>query len=191
MGRPRSPPGRCTTPSRTGTGCSTPGWRPAQPRPGTAWTSTWRSWRSGLDGHQAREGEIEMVDYRLELILLPVADVDRAKEFYTQRVGFNLDVDTSPREGFRVVQMTPPGSACSVTIGTGFIDTEPGSMRGMHLVVSDIEVAWKELTERRVEVTEIRHMGPNGWEPGPDPDRTDYGSYADFKDPDGNAWVLQ
>jgi hypothetical protein len=64
-------------------------------------------------------------------------------------------------------------------------------MRGMHLVVSDIEVAWKELTERRVEVTEIRHMGPNGWEPGPDPDRTDYGSYADFKDPDGNAWVLQ
>jgi catechol 2,3-dioxygenase-like lactoylglutathione lyase family enzyme len=131
------------------------------------------------------------VDYRLELILLPVSDVDRAKAFYTEKVGFHLDVDSSPREGFRVVQMTPPGSACSVTIGTGFIDTEPGSMRGMHLVVTDIEAARKELTERGVDVSDIRHMGPNGWEPGPDPNRGDYGSYADFKDPDGNAWVLQ
>jgi catechol 2,3-dioxygenase-like lactoylglutathione lyase family enzyme len=131
------------------------------------------------------------VDYRLELILLPVLDVDRAKAFYTEKVGFHLDVDTTPREGFRVVQMTPPGSACSVTIGTGFIDTEPGSMRGMHLVVSDIEAARRELTGRGVDVSDIRHMGPNGWEPGPDPDHGDYASFADFRDPDGNTWILQ
>ena len=131
------------------------------------------------------------MDYRLELILLPVSDVDRAKAFYTEKVGFHLDVDTTPREGFRVVQMTPPGSACSVTIGTGFIDTEPGSMRGMHLVVSDIEAARKELTGRGVDVSDIRHMGPNGWEPGPDPDHGDYASFADFRDPDGNTWILQ
>jgi catechol 2,3-dioxygenase-like lactoylglutathione lyase family enzyme len=131
------------------------------------------------------------VDYRLELILLPVSDVDRAKAFYTEKVGFHLDVDTTPREGFRVVQMTPPGSACSVTIGTGFIDTEPGSMRGMHLVIGDIEAARKELTGRGVEVSDIRHMGPNGWETGPDPDHGDYASFADFRDPDGNTWILQ
>jgi catechol 2,3-dioxygenase-like lactoylglutathione lyase family enzyme len=131
------------------------------------------------------------VDYRLELILLPVSDVDRAKAFYTEKVGFHLDVDTAPKEGFRVVQMTPPGSACSVTIGTGLIDTEPGSVKGLHLVVNDIEAARKELTERGVEVSEIRHMGPNGWESGRDPNRVDYNSFADFRDPDGNTWILQ
>jgi catechol 2,3-dioxygenase-like lactoylglutathione lyase family enzyme len=131
------------------------------------------------------------VDYRLELMLLPVSDVDRAKEFYTEKVGFTLDVDTSPKEDFRVVQMTPPGSACSVTIGTGIIDTEPGSVRGMHLVVNDIESARKELTQRGVEVSEIRHMGPSGWQPGADPNHTDYNSFADFRDPDGNTWILQ
>jgi catechol 2,3-dioxygenase-like lactoylglutathione lyase family enzyme len=134
---------------------------------------------------------VRIVDYRLELILLPVSDVDRAKEFYTEKVGFHLDVDTSPKEDFRVVQMTPPGSACSVTIGTGIIDTEPGSVRGLHLVVNDIEAARKELTGRGVEVSEIRHMGPSGWQPGPDPNHTDYNSFADFRDPDGNTWILQ
>jgi catechol 2,3-dioxygenase-like lactoylglutathione lyase family enzyme len=131
------------------------------------------------------------VDYRLELILLPVSDVDRAKEFYTEKVGFNLDVDTSPKEGFRVVQLTPPGSACSVTIGTGLIDTEPGSVKGLHLVVNDIEAGRNELKGRGVEVSEIRHMGPNGWQPGPDPNHGDYNSFADFRDPDGNTWILQ
>jgi catechol 2,3-dioxygenase-like lactoylglutathione lyase family enzyme len=131
------------------------------------------------------------VDYRLELVLLPVSDVDRAKEFYTEKVGFNLDVDTSPKEGFRVVQMTPPGSACSVTIGTGITDAVPGSVVGLHLVVKDILAAREDLTGRGVEVSEIRHMGPEGWEPGPQPDRSDYGSFADFKDPDGNTWILQ
>jgi catechol 2,3-dioxygenase-like lactoylglutathione lyase family enzyme len=117
--------------------------------------------------------------------------VDRAKEFYVEKCGFNLDVDHQPNEQFRVVQITPPGSACSLTIGIGVTDAAPGSYRGTHLVVTDIEAARAELVARGVDVSEIRHMGPNGWEPGPDPERRDYGSFADFSDPDGNTWVLQ
>jgi catechol 2,3-dioxygenase-like lactoylglutathione lyase family enzyme len=127
----------------------------------------------------------------LELVLIPVSDVDRAKEFYVERCGFDLDVDHRPNEEFRVVQITPPGSACSLTIGTGITDAEPGSYRGTHLVVNDIEAARAELVGRGVEVSEIRHMGPGGWEPGVDPERRDYNSFADFGDPDGNTWVLQ
>jgi len=117
--------------------------------------------------------------------------VDRAKEFYVEKCGFNLDVDHQPNEGFRVVQITPRGSACSLTIGIGLTDAAPGSYRGTHLVVADIEAARAELVGRGVDVSEIRHMGANGWEPGPDPGRRDYGSFADFSDPDGNTWVLQ
>ena len=131
------------------------------------------------------------MDYRLELVLIPVSDVDRAKAFYTEKAGFKLDVDASPREGFRVVQMTPPGSACSVTIGTGITDAVPGSVQGLHLVVKDIVAAREDLTGRGVDVSEVRHMGPGGWKPGPDPERGDYASFADFKDPDGNTWILQ
>jgi len=131
------------------------------------------------------------MDYRLELVLLPVADVDGAKAFYTERAGFTLDVDHQPSDEFRVVQMTPPGSACSITIGVGITDAAPGSYRGTHLVVADIEVARAELVDRGVDVSEIRHMGPEGWQPGPDPERRDYASFADFADPDGNTWVLQ
>lgn len=131
------------------------------------------------------------MDWKLELVLLPVSDVDRAKTFYTENVGFMLDVDHQPNEEFRVVQMTPPGSACSVTIGVGITSAEPGSYRGTHLVVSDIEAARAELVERGVEVSEIRHKGPSGWESGPDPEHRDYNSFADFSDPDGNSWVLQ
>jgi catechol 2,3-dioxygenase-like lactoylglutathione lyase family enzyme len=131
------------------------------------------------------------MEYKLELVLLPVSDVDRAKAFYTEQVGFHLDVDTSPAEGFRVVQMTPPGSACSITIGTGLIDTAPGSVRGLHLVVEDIEVAWAELVGRGVPVSNIRHFASGEWQPGPDPEHRSYGSFADFSDPDGNTWVLQ
>ncbi|HET9461766.1 MAG TPA: VOC family protein, partial [Gaiellaceae bacterium] len=131
------------------------------------------------------------MDWKLELVLLPVSDVDRAKAFYTENVGFTLDVDHQPNEELRVVQMTPPGSACSVTIGVGITSAEPGSYRGTHLVVSDIEAARAELVERGVEVSEIRHMGPSGWESGPDPEHRDYNSFADFSDPDGNSWVLQ
>ena len=131
------------------------------------------------------------MDFRLELVVLPVSDVDRAKTFYTEQVGFNLDVDTSPVEGFRVVQMTPPGSACSITIGTGLSDSPPGSYRGLHLVVNDIVAAREELVGRGVEVGEIRHMESGEWTPGPDPEHQDYASFADFADPDGNVWVLQ
>ena len=131
------------------------------------------------------------MDFKLELVLVPVSDVDRAKEFYVETCGFNLDVDHQPNDEFRVVQITPPGSACSLTIGIGITDAAPGSYRGTHLVVLDIEAARTELVGRGVDVSEIRHMGPGGWEPGPDPERRDYGSFAYFSDPDGNTWVLQ
>jgi catechol 2,3-dioxygenase-like lactoylglutathione lyase family enzyme len=131
------------------------------------------------------------MDYRLELVLVPVSDVDRAKAFYTEKVGFHVDVDHQPNDDFRVVQLTPPGSACSVTIGLGITNADPGSYRGTHLVVADIEAARAELVERGVEVSEIRHMTPAGWAAGPDPEHGDYASFADFADPDGNTWVLQ
>lgn len=131
------------------------------------------------------------MDLKLELVLIPVSDVDRAKAFYTENVGFALDVDHQPNDEFRIVQMTPPGSACSVTIGVGITSAEPGSFRGTHLVVADLEGVREELVSRGVDVSEIRHMGPSGWEPGPDPEHRDYASFADFADPDGNTWVLQ
>ncbi len=131
------------------------------------------------------------MDLKLELVLIPVSDVDRAKTFYVEKVGFNLDVDHRPSETFRVVQMTPPGSACSITVGTGITDATPGSVRGTHLVVSDIEVARAGLLDRGVDVSDIRHLESSGWVPGPHPDRSDYESFADFSDPDGNTWVLQ
>jgi catechol 2,3-dioxygenase-like lactoylglutathione lyase family enzyme len=131
------------------------------------------------------------MDIKLELVLIPVTDVDRAKSFYVDKMGFNLDVDHQPNERFRVVQMTPPGSACSITIGIGITDAAPGTYRGTHLVVTDIEAARDELVGRGVEVSEIRHMTPDGWQPGPDPEHADYNSFADIADPDGNTWLLQ
>jgi catechol 2,3-dioxygenase-like lactoylglutathione lyase family enzyme len=131
------------------------------------------------------------MDLKLELVLIPVTDVDRAKDFYVEKAGFNLDVDHQAGDEFRVVQMTPPGSACSITVGNGITDATPGSVRGTHLVVSDIEAARAELVGRGVDVSEVRHMTPSGWMPGPDPERRDYNSFADFSDPDGNTWVLQ
>ncbi len=131
------------------------------------------------------------MDYKLGLVLIPVADVDRAKRFYTEKAGFRLDVDHRAGDEFRVVQMTPPGSACSISVGTGITDAEPGSTRGIHLVVSDIDLARSELVGRGVTVSEVRHMGAGGWTPGTDPEHRDYTSFADFADPDGNSWVLQ
>jgi catechol 2,3-dioxygenase-like lactoylglutathione lyase family enzyme len=131
------------------------------------------------------------VDFKLELVLIPVADVDRAKAFYTEQAGFKLDVDTGPGAGFRVVQMTPPGSACSISIGKGITKAPPGTTEGLHLVVTDIEKARAELVERGVDVSEIFHFGADGQTPGPHPDRADYGSYIAFSDPDGNSWVAQ
>ena len=132
-----------------------------------------------------------MSELKLELVLLPVSDVDRAKAFYVEQLCFSLDVDHQPNDEFRVVQMTPPGSACSITIGIGITDAEPGSYRGTHLVVTDLEAARAELVGRGVDVGEIRHMTPEGWQPGPDPEHRKYNSFADFADPDGNTWVLQ
>jgi catechol 2,3-dioxygenase-like lactoylglutathione lyase family enzyme len=136
------------------------------------------------------EGEVVM-DLKLELVLVPVSDVDRAKTFYIEKTGFTLDVDHKAGDDFRVVQLTPPGSACSISVGKGITTAAPGSAIGLHLVVSDIEAARGELVERGVEVSEIRHMGSNGWAPGTDPERRPYASFADFSDPDGNTWVLQ
>src|SRR5438105_12007004 len=117
------------------------------------------------------------VDWKLELVLVPVSDVDRAKAFYVDRVGFALDVDHRAGDSFRVVQMTPPGSACSITIGTGITDAAPGSVRGLHLVVSDIEAARAELVQRGVEVGEPFHFESGAQAAGPDPQRQDYGSF--------------
>jgi len=132
-----------------------------------------------------------VTELKLELVLIPVSDVDRAKAFYVGQLGFSLDVDHQPSDEFRVVQMTPPGSACSITIGIGITDAEPGSYRGTHLVVTDIAAARAELVARGVDVSELRHMTPEGWQPGVDPEHQKYNSFADFADPDGNTWVLQ
>ena len=117
------------------------------------------------------------VDYRLELVAVPVTDVDRAKAFYSERAGFNADVDVTVREGLRFVQLTPPGSACSIAIGTGISDMSPGSVRGLQLVVSDIHGARAELVGRGVEVSEVE-VQP-------------WGSFVYFSDPDGNGWAVQ
>ncbi len=131
------------------------------------------------------------MDFSLELVIVPVSDVDRSKAFYTEKAGFVLDVDHRAGENFRVVQLTPPGSACSITIGTGLSDMKPGILKGLHLVVADIEAAHAELAGRGLELSEIRHMSKDGWQPGPDPAHSQYNSFADFTDPDGNQWLIQ
>lgn len=136
------------------------------------------------------------MDYQLQVITVSVSDVDKAAAFYTQQAGFDLDVDYHPAPGFRVVQLTPPGSACSVQIGHGITDATPGSARATCLAVTDIEAAHQELTGRGVTVSDIRHKSPiddwkGGWQPGTDPQRRDYASLAEFADPDGNTWVIQ
>ena len=136
------------------------------------------------------------MDYRIEVVTLPVSDVDRAARFYTEQVGFTLDVDYRPHNGFRVVQLTPPGSGCSVQLGTGLTDAAPGSARGTYLVVTDIEAAHRELAARGVPVSPVRHKASvEDWQgdyaPGVDPQRRDYASFLDFADPDGNTWTVQ
>jgi catechol 2,3-dioxygenase-like lactoylglutathione lyase family enzyme len=134
--------------------------------------------------------------YQVQVITLPVTDVDKALAFYTERAGFGLDVDYHPAPDFRVVQVTPPGSACSVRFGVGLTAAAPGGTGPTYLVVTDIEAAHRDLTERGVVVSPIRHKAPvddwrGGWAPGVAPDRRDYASMADFTDPDGNPWTLQ
>jgi catechol 2,3-dioxygenase-like lactoylglutathione lyase family enzyme len=137
-----------------------------------------------------------VVKFSVEVITLPVRDIERALRFYIDRVGFTLDVDYAPNDAFRVVQLTPPGSRCSIQIGHGLTDAPVGSLRNVYLVVTDLEVARRRLLERGVEVGAIRHKLPadawdGGFGPGLDPTRRDYASFADFSDPDGNSWVLQ
>ena len=128
------------------------------------------------------------MDWRLEVVVVPVSDVDRAKQFYSEQVGFHVDVDRTMGETFRVVQMTPPGSACSVTIGTGLVAMPPGSLKGLQLVVSDIEAARNHLVGRGVEVSGIQHFDDGVQSPGPG---GDYNSFIFFSDPDGNEWAVQ
>jgi predicted enzyme related to lactoylglutathione lyase len=121
------------------------------------------------------------MDMKLELVPIPVSDVDRAKSFYAEKVGFNVDLDvkgSGEMREMRVVQLTPPGSACSISIGTGILETPPGSVQALHLVVSDIKAARAELVERGVELGEIQEHARGV-------------SYASFSDPDGNGWLLQ
>ncbi|MGW7265901.1 VOC family protein [Streptomyces sp. NPDC054842] len=138
------------------------------------------------------------MELKLEVIVLPVSDVDAAKAFY-EKAGFRLDVDHVADDTYRVVHLTPPGSQCSILFGTGVTTAAPGSVQGLHLVVSDIEAAHAELVERGVEVGGIFHDAggvfhrgtEEGRVGGPQPQRASYGSFAAFSDPDGNGWVLQ
>ncbi|MQY10936.1 hypothetical protein SRB5_10500 [Streptomyces sp. RB5] len=139
------------------------------------------------------------MDLKLEVVVLPVSDVDRARDFYTEQLGFRLDADFPVHDGYRVVQVTPPGSACSVILGDGVSDARPGSVQGLHLIVSDIEEARRELADRGLDIsapfhdtTGIFHQaGGAGRVAGAHPERASYGSFASFTDPDGNGWVLQ
>ena len=117
------------------------------------------------------------MDYKLELVAVPVTDVDRAKDFYSEQVGFDADYDHRVSDEIRFVQLTPPGSACSIALGTGITDAQPGSVEGLQLVVADIEVAHAELSGRGVEVSDIQDFP--------------WGRFVFFKDPDGNGWAIQ
>ena len=134
--------------------------------------------------------------FSAEVITIPVSDVDRALRFYKDQLGFHLDVDYSPNDTFRVVQLTPPGSACSIQIGKGLTDAPVGSLRNVYLVVTDLGAARSQLLERGIALSAIRHKTPvgawdGGFASGLDPARGDYASFASFSDPDGNSWVLQ
>ena len=138
------------------------------------------------------------MDFKLEVIVIPVSDVDKAKDFYTG-LGWRLDADFTTDETFRVIQVTPTGSPASVIFGTGLTTAVPGSVQGLHLVVEDIEAAQAELVGRGVDVSDVfhdaggvfHHAGTEGRVSGPDPERSSYSSFASFADPDGNEWVLQ
>jgi len=131
------------------------------------------------------------MDMKLEVVVVPVSDVDRAKRFYEQ-LGWRLDADFGAGPDFRVVQFTPPGSAASIHIGRGLTTAAPGSLKGLCLVVTDVEAARAEIVKRGVAVTEVFHSTPGSPpRPGLDPERRSYASFAAFSDPDGNGWLLQ
>jgi catechol 2,3-dioxygenase-like lactoylglutathione lyase family enzyme len=144
------------------------------------------------EGKASRDTSATAVDMHLEVEIIPVSDVDRAKEFYA-RLGWRLDDDVAPLDGLRIVQFTPLGSDASITFGTGLTPAAPGSAGG-GLIVTDIEAAHKELAGRQVETSEIWHgppFPPEARQPGADPDRASYGSFFSFTDPDGNTWLVQ
>jgi len=138
------------------------------------------------------------MDMKLEVVVLPVADIDRAKRFYEQ-LGWRLDADIARGAAFRIVQLTPPGSAASIQFGVGLTTLAPGALQSLYLVVSDIEAARAELAGRGVDISEVfhdaggvfHHAGTEARVPGPAPERGSYGSFASFSDPDGNGWILQ
>jgi catechol 2,3-dioxygenase-like lactoylglutathione lyase family enzyme len=138
------------------------------------------------------------MDIKLEVVVIPVSDVDRAKAFY-EKLGWRLDADLAGEGGFRVVQLIPPGSTCSIIFGSGITSAPPGSADGLQLVVTDIESARAEVAERGVTVSEVfhdsggvfHHAGNLGRAPGPAPDHKSYGSFVSFSDPDGNEWFIQ
>jgi catechol 2,3-dioxygenase-like lactoylglutathione lyase family enzyme len=140
----------------------------------------------------AANGLIGEGEVHLEVDIIPVSDVDRSKQFY-ERLGWRLDDDVAPMDGLRIVQFTPPGSACSITFGIGITTAAPGSAEGT-LIVSDIEAAHKALVGRGIEASDVWHGPPfpvQARQPGPDPERTSYGSFFSLNDPDGNTWLVQ
>jgi catechol 2,3-dioxygenase-like lactoylglutathione lyase family enzyme len=128
-------------------------------------------------------------EVRLEVVTVPVSDVDRAKAFY-EKLGWRLDIDFEPAEGVRIVQFTPPGSGCSISFGKNVTPAEPGSFQGSELAVFDVDATREDLIGRGVEVSDLYHLD-GGPKPGPDPERRSYQTFASFKDPDGNTWQLQ
>lgn len=128
------------------------------------------------------------MDWKLELVVVPVSDIDRAKTFYMEGAGFGLDVDHRAGEDFRVVQLTPPGSACSIAL---MRNPAAGSLQGLHLIVRDIDAASAELRQHGVETSDVFHFEAGNQAPGPDPERSDYNSFITFSDPDGNGWMVQ
>jgi catechol 2,3-dioxygenase-like lactoylglutathione lyase family enzyme len=128
------------------------------------------------------------MDFRLEVVPIPVSDVDLAKRFYSEQAGFVVDLDTRIGDEMRLVQLTPPGSACSIHLSTRILDMPPGVLEGLQLVVSDIDAARAELLERGVEISDVQHFDGGEWKPG---GAGEWNSFAFFSDPDGNGWVLQ
>jgi catechol 2,3-dioxygenase-like lactoylglutathione lyase family enzyme len=149
---------------------------------------------SGTGSPPVKPGEM-----RLEVVVVPVSDVDRAKRFYAESLGWRLDADFPVDEGYRIVQVTPPGSGCSIIFGTGVTSAAPGSFEGLQLSVYDIDQTRADLVARGVEVSELfhdvtgafHHAGTDGRVDGAAPEHADYGSFAAFSDPDGNGWLLQ
>ena len=141
---------------------------------------------------------VQAGEFKLEVVVLPVSDVDRAKEFYAS-LGWRLDADVTADGDLHLVQFTPPGSGCSIQFGRKIATAAPGSAQGLYLIVSDVEAARKDLVARGIEVSEVfhdaggvfYHAGTEGRVPGPAPDHQSYGSFASFSDPDGNGWLLQ